>query len=142
MVKRIFYTLATVLWMIVIFMMSSQTAEISGGHSSGIAQKIICFFIKNPSSDVVDLLEMIIRKFCHFFEYAVLYFFCYKTLTSYGLKGRNMIYAVLIPIIFAVSDEIHQYFVPGRACRLFDVMIDASGVMFSYLMVRFCLRKN
>ena len=47
---------------------------------------------------------------------------------------RNMfLITIAICFLYAVSDEIHQYFVPGRACRLFDVLIDTSGSAF------FCL---
>ena len=31
--------------------------------------------------------------------------------------------------LYAVSDEIHQIFVPGRSCQAFDVLIDSSGVL-------------
>ena len=44
MIKRITYTAITILWMIIIFMMSSQTAEISGGQSSDISEKILGIF--------------------------------------------------------------------------------------------------
>ena len=29
--------------------------------------------------------------------------------------------------VYAVSDEIHQYFVPGRACMLRDMLLDTCG---------------
>ena len=31
--------------------------------------------------------------------------------------------------IYAVTDELHQYFVPGRSCQVKDVMIDSSGAL-------------
>lgn len=40
---------------------------------------------------------------------------------------------VIICFLYALSDEIHQYFVPGRACRVFDVIVDTAGSVF------FCL---
>ena len=40
--------------------------------------------------------------------------------------------ACLVPwaigTLYAVSDEVHQYFVPGRSCELRDMLIDACGV--------------
>lgn len=47
--------------------------------------------------------------------------------------GRMFLITVAICFLYAISDEIHQYFVPGRACRVFDVLIDTSGSAF------FCL---
>lgn len=46
---------------------------------------------------------------------------------------KMFLITIVICFLYAVSDEIHQYFVPGRACRLFDVLIDISGSVF------FCL---
>ena len=34
-----------------------------------------------------------------------------------------------IGVIYAISDEIHQYFIPGRSGRVFDVIIDSFGVL-------------
>ena len=34
-----------------------------------------------------------------------------------------------------MSDEIHQYFVPGRACRLFDVGVDVFGALTGTLVL-------
>ena len=45
-------------------------------------------------------------------------------------KGKIIIITVLICFLYAVSDEIHQSFVPGRACRLLDILIDTSGSAF------------
>ncbi len=142
MIKRITYTAITILWMIIIFMMSSQTAEISGGQSSDIAEKILGIFWSNPSADLVDTFETIIRKLCHFFEYAILCFLCYNTLSSYNVKKRNLIYSVVISVVFAISDEFHQYFVPGRACRVIDILIDTSGTVLSYLTLKLFSEKK
>jgi len=35
---------------------------------------------------------------------------------------------VVIGALYALTDEIHQYFVAGRACQLSDVLIDSVGV--------------
>jgi VanZ family protein len=34
-----------------------------------------------------------------------------------------------IGTIYAVTDEIHQYFVPERACAVTDMLIDSAGVV-------------
>ncbi len=52
------------------------------------------------------------------------------------VKGRHK---YLIPVCFAmavlygISDEIHQFFVPGRAMDPFDVFIDSVGIFFATL---------
>lgn len=37
-------------------------------------------------------------------------------------------FAWLLGTIYAITDEIHQYFVPGRACSTLDIVIDSAGV--------------
>jgi VanZ family protein len=35
--------------------------------------------------------------------------------------------AFSISLGYAVFDEIHQYFIPGRACEIGDILVDAAG---------------
>ena len=53
-------------------------------------------------------------------------------------SGKKVILiTVVICFLYALSDEIHQYFVPGRACRILDVLIDTSGSLFFCLVYLF-----
>ena len=38
-------------------------------------------------------------------------------------------------LIYAISDEIHQSFIPGRSAQVTDVLIDTSGVIFGIVLV-------
>ena len=62
----------------------------------------------------------------HFVEYALL-----AALWLWALRlriGRHAFAAAaLITVTYAVSDEIHQSFVPGRFSDPFDVLVDALG---------------
>lgn len=72
--------------------------------------------------------SFIVRKGAHFLEYTALAFLvsCAVFLT----KKRFMpILSFIIGVLYSVSDEIHQYFVPGRACRIFDVGVDSLGAL-------------
>lgn len=42
-----------------------------------------------------------------------------------------IIIAILLSIAYAISDELHQFFVPGRHCAIKDVFIDATGVLIA-----------
>ncbi|MBE7049320.1 MAG: VanZ family protein [Ruminococcaceae bacterium] len=142
MIKRVVYTALTVLWMIFIFYMSSQSAEVSGGQSDAITRKIIGVFIDNPSVDLVSIVETIIRKLSHFLEYALLSFLSFKTFVSYGISRKRAFVSVIIAILYAISDEIHQYFVPGRACRFFDIFVDSLGSFAGWYINKLFSRKN
>lgn len=45
----------------------------------------------------------------------------------------------LLGTIYAITDEIHQYFVPGRACSTFDILIDSAGVACGMILVEISL---
>lgn len=45
-----------------------------------------------------------------------------------GVTGiSSIIFSLLICILYAISDEIHQVFVPGREAQVKDVIIDSGG---------------
>jgi len=45
-------------------------------------------------------------------------------------KNKKLIsVAILIAIAYALSDEIHQFFVPGRSCTFSDILLDSVGIM-------------
>lgn len=61
------------------------------------------------------------------------------------IRGKNenkkfFFVGILIILMYAVSDEIHQLFVPGRACSFSDFLTDSAGILFAsllYLLLRF-----
>ncbi|MFH1577484.1 MAG: VanZ family protein [Candidatus Omnitrophota bacterium] len=42
---------------------------------------------------------------------------------------RQLLLVILICLLYALSDEAHQMFVPGRTSSMFDVIIDSSGIL-------------
>ncbi|MBU2258703.1 MAG: VanZ family protein [Candidatus Omnitrophica bacterium] len=40
-------------------------------------------------------------------------------------------------MLYAVSDEIHQYFVPTRGPSLEDVLIDCAGIIIFYVSLKY-----
>lgn len=47
----------------------------------------------------------------------------------------------IICTLYAGTDELHQYFVPGRACSLRDVCIDSAGALLGVLIMLYHSRK-
>jgi len=77
-------------------------------------------------------------------------FLLFKTLhlIEYGLLAVLIIYPIqnLVPTIFysylyAISDEIHQYFTPGRGPKFTDTLIDLLGIIIGLLFFHF-IRKS
>lgn len=84
-----------------------------------------------PTSAREEKLNLIVRKNAHAFEYCVLAFFVSMILFQFNLKGRKaVIYIMFICLFYAVLDEFHQIYVPGRTSSVRDVLIDFVGALF------------
>ncbi|MCA9485482.1 MAG: VanZ family protein [Nanoarchaeota archaeon] len=63
----------------------------------------------------------------HFLAFFVLELFLLICLVR-GKRKQNFVFALLIGILYSLSDELHQFLVPGRACSLGDVFVDTLGI--------------
>ncbi len=72
--------------------------------------------------------ESTIRTLAHFSEFACLSFFMNNLFVSYKEKLSPVI-ACTLSFLYAITDEIHQIFVPGRACQFQDMMVDLAGIV-------------
>lgn len=102
--------------------MSSFDSVESSNQSNFIVDIIANIFkIEN-----IELLSFIIRKLAHYTEYLILGFLVINMFTKNNINNLYLI-SIILCIIYATSDEIHQIFVPGRACQLRDILIDSIG---------------
>ena len=67
------------------------------------------------------------RFIYHIVEYGILSLLLYRALKITSKNPQTL--AILITIIYAITDEIHQYFVPGRISNVFDILIDSFGAV-------------
>ena len=79
--------------------------------------------------------DLLLRKAAHMAEFAVL-----AALLARAL-GRG-IRAWPLAVAYAVTDEVHQSFVRGRAGRPVDVAIDAAGALAGVLAWRWWSRRR
>lgn len=106
--QRINAWLAAICWMAVIFVFSS---------------------IPGLRSPLEALFDFIIRKLAHVGEYATLTFLLARALRLHGFSpGRVALMAMCVSVLYAISDEFHQTFVPGRNGVERDVVIDSIGI--------------
>jgi VanZ family protein len=79
----------------------------------------------------VSVLDLIAKKAAHLAEYAVLAILILRALVPARSKaGRGaLLTAWALAVLYAVTDEIHQSFVPGRTAAALDVLIDGLGAM-------------
>ena len=128
-----------------IFYLSHQPATESNKLSIGIIEKITGIVEKtNLNIDLnIKNLNRIIRKNAHFFAYLILGILTLNGLKNSGIiGGRGFILALMICILYAVSDEIHQLYIPGRSGQVKDVVIDSAGAVVGILVYIAFERRN
>lgn len=137
-ITRTFPWVLVVLWMTLIFFFSHQPATKSSELSTGITEKIAEVIIRAvPESKVNQVnLNFIIRKGAHFGVYMVL-----GILVANGLIGCNrskvstILLSLLICVLYAISDEVHQLFIPGRSGEVRDVLLDSGGALVGIVLM-------
>ncbi|MBR9702384.1 VanZ family protein [Candidatus Pacearchaeota archaeon] len=97
----------TIIIAITIFILSSKTFE--GGYAT------------------VNINAIFYHFFAFFFLGAFLLISLLKGKKDYSL----LLLGIAITIIYGITDELHQFFVPGRYCTLFDAATDSIGVLFA-----------
>jgi VanZ family protein len=130
-----------VLWMCLIFFAS--TGELSASNTSRIVRPLLLWLFPDISEGRIELAHFLVRKAGHFTEYAILAFLAARALsTSFhdALRRRWFYVSLLIIIIYALSDEFHQSFVPSRTASIYDSMIDIAGGLTALLW--FALRRR
>lgn len=104
------------LWMGLIFFLSSQSVLIDIDNQVG---------------------DKTFYKSAHFFAYAVLMWLMWRALSPGRRAGWPVLLAALaLTVLYGVSDEVHQLFVPGRHGRLADVLFDSAGALAMTLLLR------
>ena len=76
-----------------------------------------------PGIDIVPILY-------HILSFFVLATFLLISLVG-GQRKRLFVLGIVLAIVYGVSDELHQFFVPGRYMSLFDIFLDGIGVIFA-----------
>lgn len=125
---RFFFWGLALLWMAVIFAFSSQAN--SGAYTEAYLQDA----------------NVPIRKLAHMFEFAVLAVLYQTALVGSLMPPReaeqervaeqksenslkNYLFAFALAVLYALTDEWHQAFVPGRSASLLDSGVDAIGAL-------------
>lgn len=127
--------------LITIFCLSAQNGEDSS-VTSGFFTKLVTAIAGRPVE------ESVVRTLAHFCEF-----------TGLGLLVANLFFAIKntpkpvlsasLSLLYAVTDEIHQIFVPGRACQLSDLAVDFGGIILGvtlftllFLFMKFIQKKK
>jgi len=117
-IKFIKYWLPAIMWAAVIFSFSSNPT----GRASEIHWE-----------------DFLIKKSGHIFVYSVLTIFLYRAFFNYRFGEKlSAKYTFVVNVLYAISDEFHQSFTPGREPTVRDILIDSFAIVtVLYLILKY-----
>ena len=136
----IIFGLLVITTCVMIYLFSSQDAtesSMTSGRFTELLKKI--FFPKFDELTYAEQyalrekMSLIVRKGAHFSEYLLLATFSFHLLYALPRPRTDVMCALcafVFAAVFAMTDEYHQSFVPGRAMAARDVLIDSLGALF------------
>lgn len=153
-----FRSLPPVGWMVLIFCFSNQNAEASSLASGKVAKligSIVVRGFKNLTPEMqeefVENIIFWVRKGAHMGLYFILFLLVFQAvcawIKNFQLKTDSFMmsdsavmrnrYIISIGIVaaYSITDELHQYFIPGRSCELRDVLVDSAGAFIALIIV-------
>ena len=134
--KKLFHSILVIIWMFVIFNFSSQNGPKSTNTSDVVTSMVVNVTTSVTNKNVsreevkkrVEDSTFLVRKMAHFTEYLILGILVLQLLSDYTkINKRMLIVSLIICYLYAVSDEVHQIFIPGRTAKVLDTFIDGSG---------------
>lgn len=140
---KIFKIILIIIWMTIVFMFSNE----NGTESSNTSRKVTVAVVQTLSDKteeenepIIQIVEKIVRKLAHYTIYTIggMLIINYLYTIDKNLK-QKVLYSIALGGGYAITDEIHQFFVSDRSARIFDVGIDTLGVITGiaiYLVIR------
>ncbi|WP_251555100.1 VanZ family protein [Neobacillus muris] len=142
MTKQKKWAIAAIVWMICIFCFT-QLPYFTGENTSKAIHKVVetehkAISTPNADNHEVGILNLALRKSTHFLVFGLLAFLLFKSLEA---KRFSYLLAWLITFFYAMTDEYHQSFRPGRVSSFRDVLIDSFGA-FIFLTVSYLVNRR
>ena len=117
----------------IIFSLSAQTADDSAELSGSFILALLEWL-------GVELEQEVIRTIAHCLEFMGLALLIFNATYSTWETKLTPVIAFAGTVFYAITDEIHQIFVPGRAFQLTDILVDSTGALVG-VVVTFILLK-
>lgn len=141
--RRIVFLILIILNCLIIFNFSNQKADdssVSSGRVVNFISEVIPTIRNMPEQDKIEfkenVMQPIIRKLAHFSIYTLLGMLIMNFMVTFKRSFYQCaITSVFFGFLYACSDEIHQFFIPGRSCEFRDICIDTLGVITGIIIV-------
>lgn len=141
---RILMIILCICTLFTIYGFSNQNGIQSKGISTKISKCILNFSSQYREMDtkektrILNRTNAIIRKVAHFSIYTLLGIFLMGMMTKTKVKDRwRILITIGLGMLYAILDEFHQSFSPGRTPKITDVYIDTLGIIIGILLVIF-----
>lgn len=141
--KRLWRYGPLILWVAVIFFAS--TSEFSASNTSRIVRPLLLWLFPDISEERIAFAHFLVRKMAHFTEYAVFALLAARAFSSSSLemlRRRWFMAALLLVVLYSLSDEFHQSFVPTRSASILDSLIDMAGGLTALVIYSLWRRKK
>lgn len=93
----------------------------------------LIFYISSITFSVVGSSSGPYAIIYHFTAFSYLTLFLLISLTKGKPNKPIIIMGIILAIIYGISDEIHQLFVPGRFASIKDIIINSFGILLTSL---------
>ena len=136
-------------WLPVLVMLGAMyyfsSDALSGDNTASLIEKILRWFTSDPSERLIRGLNYGLRKFMHFFEYAILaglLFRAFRADSPARWQPRWAVYSLAVISIWAALDEYHQTTTSDRTGSVRDVLIDIAGGFFMLAAIAYFYNKK
>ena len=126
--RSIIFLICAFAAMALIFYFSSHPAEQSKEMSKWVTSTIFTKIWPEVSKAELRALNHNMRKFAHFFMFGVLGFLLCLSFSIVDNPKRPLLTSWGFGLFYAMTDELHQYFVYSRGAQWRDVGLDFCGV--------------
>lgn len=148
MLRKITSIILLLLWMTVIFIFSSFGSVKSNNTSNKVISSAITIKDKVTNKEtkpetkkkIVKKLNYSVRKSAHVFEYFVLGLLALNVFDAFKVK-RKALLAIILCVLYASSDEIHQLFT-GRTASIVDVLLDSTASIMGIYLLNFIFSRR
>ena len=117
-----------VFWMALIF--AGSTDALSASHSGLIVRPALLWLFPHITEPQIAVVHFLVRKLSHFSEYAILAVLAARAFQGSArkaLRQKWFLASLVLIVVYAFSDEIHQSFEPSRTASIYDSLIDING---------------
>jgi len=100
----------------------------------------LIFYVSSQPLPEAPVQIPYIDRVAHFFEYAVFGYLAYRAfsqLKSKAIKKHLIFTTIIISVLYAFSDELHQFYVPGRVMNVSDFIFDVLGAGIIIFILRY-----